>query len=200
MELVLENTKTQLSSAELEAQKHNAMINERYRRLQNALADQFAETSDSAQENENTETSVFTSVEDSVALEQAPQVTEYVQTRPSSALFTAEKFDRMQGMEQAYAAPAAVSAPVTVARVKSEVQYCLTPFAKIAMAIFTFVIVAMITLICVNTHIINQKSIKLKNLEKKKEQLMEQSEDLQRRIDEARSEEAIRAYAEAQGW
>lgn len=200
MELVLENMKTQLSSAEMEAQKHNAMINERYRRLQNALADQFAETSESAQETENTEISVYTSVEDSAALEQAPQVTEYVQTRSSAAVFTAEKFDRMQGMEQAYAAPVAISAPVMATRVKAEAQYSLTPFAKIAMAIFTFVIVAMITLICVNTHIINQKSIKLQNLEKKKEQLMEKSEELQSRIDEARSEETIRAYAEAQGW
>ena len=200
MESVLEKTTTQFSSAELEAQRHNAMINERYRQLQSAEADQFAEVNTFEQMNENTETSVYTSVEDSAALEQAPQVTEYVQTRSSSALFTTEKFDRMQGFENANAAPTAVSAPVTAARVKSVAQYSLTPFAKIVMAIFTFVIVAMITLICVNTHIINQKNIKLKNLEKKKEQLMEQSEELQRRIDEARSEEAIRAYAEAQGW
>jgi molecular chaperone GrpE len=41
MELVSEK-QTQLSSAELEAQQHNAMIKERYRRLQNAVADQFA--------------------------------------------------------------------------------------------------------------------------------------------------------------
>ncbi|MBQ7831408.1 MAG: hypothetical protein IJ393_04990 [Clostridia bacterium] len=199
MESVLEKTKTQFSSAELEAQKHNAMINERYRLLQSAEADQFAEANTFEQMNENTETSIYTSVEDSAALEQAPQVTEYVQTRSSSALFTAEKFDRMQGYENTQA-PAAISAPVTAARVKSVAQYSLTPFAKIAMAIFTLVIVAMITLICVNTHIINQKNIKLKNLEKKKEQLMEQSEELQRRIDEARSEETIRAYAAAQGW
>ena len=43
MELLRENVQTQESNAELEAQKHNAMINERYNRLKNAVANQFAE-------------------------------------------------------------------------------------------------------------------------------------------------------------
>ena len=62
-----------------------------------------------------------------------------------------------------------------------------------------FVIVAMLTMICINTQIIRQKKIQLKNLEQKKEQLMEQSEEIQRRIEAARSEETIRQYAVENG-
>ena len=43
MELFKEDTQVQMSQAELEAQKHNALISERYNRLKNAVANQFAE-------------------------------------------------------------------------------------------------------------------------------------------------------------
>ncbi len=207
METILENTKTQYSNATSEAQKHNAMINERYRKLQSAEAYQFAEDTYTAQETVAAP-SVYADSEENVAASvQTPQVTEYVPTPSASALFTTEKFERIQGYEEAAVevAPAVVAAPVIAApvtsiRVKTESQYSLTPLAKMVMAIFTLVIVAMISMICINTHLINQKRVKIQNLEKKKEQLMEQSEELQRRIEEARSEEAIRAYAEAHGW
>lgn len=206
METILENTKTQYSNATSEAQKHNAMINERYRKLQSAEAYQFAEDTYTAQETVAAPSVYADSTENVAASVQTPQVTEYVPTASASALFTTEKFERMQGYEEAVeVAPVVVAAPfiaapVTSVRVKTEAQYSLTPFAKMVMAIFTLVIVAMISMICVNTHLINQKRVKIQNLEKKKEQLMEQSEELQRRIEEARSEEAIRAYAEAHGW
>ena len=45
MEMVLEREATKLTNAELEAQQHNAQISERYRRLQSAVADQFASES-----------------------------------------------------------------------------------------------------------------------------------------------------------
>ena len=41
MELFKEDTQVQMSQAELEAQKHNALISERYNRLKNAVANRF---------------------------------------------------------------------------------------------------------------------------------------------------------------
>ena len=193
METLREKTETQVLDFELEAQKHNAMIKERYDRLKNAVDSQFAE---------ETEERVNTSVRDnaplyispnpknSAANAQAPMVRDFGSSIASS-VFTAERFNVMQPTQEV--------APVQAARVEMEAQYALSPFAKIAMAAFTFVIVAMLTLITVNTNILNQKRIKIQNLEKKHEQLMDQYEEVQRRIEAATSEETIREYAESQG-
>lgn len=199
MEAVRERMYTQMTEQE-EAQKHNAMINERYLRLQNAVADQFSnDTSVQGAENANAEAVVeeaplYISPSNVASLEQVPSVTEYV-APTAAALFTTQKFEAMQAYEQANAMPVEFAAPTKATETVEEVHYSLTPLAKIVMAVFTFVVVAMLTLICVNTQIIRQKKVQLKNLEQKKEQLMEQSEDLQRRIEAARSEETIRQYA-----
>ena len=203
MEAVRERMNTQLTEIE-EAQKHNAMINERYRRLQNAVADQFSNDT-TAQETEKAnaetvaeETPLYISPSNTASLEQVPSVTEYV-APAAAALFTTQKFEAIQSYETANATPVEFTAPVKATETAVEAHYSLTPLAKIVMAVFTFVIVAMLTLICVNTQIIRQKKIQLKNLEEKKEQLMEQSEEIQRRIEAARSEETIRQYAAENG-
>ena len=125
-------------------------------------------------------------------------MTEYV-APAASALFTTQKFEAVKAYEAANVAPVEFVEPVKAAEVAVEAHYSLTPLAKIVMAVFTFVIVAMLTMICVNTQIIRQKKIQLKNLEEKKDQLVEQSEEIQRRIEAAKSEEAILKYAEANG-
>lgn len=199
MELLREE-QVQVSSAELEAQKHNAMIKERYRRLQNAVADQFAavENAVHAEAPVKEEPAIYISpsaVNNTAVLEQEPKVTEYI-SPAASVLFTTEKFERITAEE-----PAVEVAPTPVASavVSTQAQYSLTPLAKVVMAVFTFVIVAMLTMICINTHMLGQKRVKIQNLEEKKEQLMEQYEDIQRRIEAAQSEEAIREYALSQG-
>ena len=211
MESLEERTTMQQVSADTtEAQKHNARIKERYYQLQHDLAGQFAEEKqENAQETSYAQSnapakSLYISpanVRNTAVLEQAPQVTEYVSPAAATALFTTEKFEMMRGFEETAVAPTPVQAiePMRVTAVAKEAQYSLTPFAKVFMTVFACVIVAMMSLICVNTHLINQKSIRIKNLEQKKEQLIEQSEELQRRIEEARSEETIREFAESQG-
>ena len=200
MELVREKTFTNVD-VNTEAQQHNAMIKERYRRLQNAIADQLAEDTHTNDERVSeaytevaAEQSLYISPSEARpgALEQAPQVTEYVAPTTATAVFTTEKFNAMP-------TPTASVKPAQVTAVATEAHYSLTPFAKVAMAVFTFVIVAMLTMICVNTNLIRQKNIKNKNLEQKKEQLMEQNEEIQRRIEDMTTEEAIRSYAESQG-
>ena len=199
----------QVSADVSEAQRHNEKIKERYYQLQNDLAGQFSEEKQTAmQETTRVEartpaTSLYISpvnVGNAAVLEQTPQVTEYVSPAAATALFTTEKFDRMTAGET-MVAPMPVQAvePMRVTAMAVEAQYSLTPLAKVVMAVFACVIVAMLSLICANTYLINQKSVRIKNLEQKKEQLMEQSEELQRRIEEARSEETIRQFAESQG-
>lgn len=205
MDLVLDERITQTTITEQEARNHNAQIKERYRRLQSAEADQFA--SDISERTE-TRASVLTPeapVYTAPVTEQAPTVTEFVTPREASAVFTTEKFERIQDMEQpaTYApveiAHTPVQRPAAVATTATEVGYSLSAFAKTVMAVFAMVVVAMLTLICINTHILNQKSVRLKNLEEKRDQLVEQNAELQERIEIAQSYETIRQYAESHG-
>ena len=201
MEAIRERTYTQVNEME-EAQKHNAMINERYLKLQNAVADQIS--NDTVQKEKQAETAaeeapLYISPSNAATLEQAPRVTEYV-APTATALFTTQKFEAVKAYEQTQTAPVEMLTPVQAMETSMEAQYSLSPLAKVVMAVFTFVIVAMLSMICVNTQIIRRKKVQLKNLEEKKEELMEKSEEIQRRIEAAKSEETIRQYAEANGY
>lgn len=202
MELVRERQMTQEVSTEREA--HNAQISERYRRLQSAEADQFAsEREGGTTVATQTEAPIYLSpVNDTPAMQQTPAVTDYVRQGAASALFTAEKFDRLEGFaaEQEMVAPTYAEPVYEQATATAAVErYALTPLAKIVMAIFTVVVVAMLAMIGVNSRIISQKKLQVKNLEQKREQLVEQHEEIQNRIEVAQSEESIRAWAESHG-
>ena len=205
METVLERQTITTPSADVLAkEQHNAMINERYRKLLSAEEDQFS-----------TQTPVFSAqttyaapVAETPVTQQTPQVTEYVRSDVAASLFSAEKFERLEGFatENAYTdtfAPTVVNAPAPVTQVRGTVKavesYGLTPFAKIAMAVFTLIVVALLTLIAVNSHTIQLKNIRLQNLEEKKQELLEKNEEIQRRIQEAKSEERVLEYAQSQG-
>ena len=202
METLREKTEMQVSNFELEAQKHNAMISERYNRLKNAVDSQFAEdtrTENRMVENTNVNGSarenkpLYISPNPRNATAYTPASTEY--SSVVSTLFTAENLDRIQRVEEV----APVATPVQATAVQMEERYTLSPLAKAVMAVFTCVIVAMLTMITINTNIISQKRIKIQNLEEKQERLMEEYEEVQRRIEAATSEETIREYAESQG-
>lgn len=192
-------------TVEKEAELHNAQINERYKRLQNAEADQFAEeTEDIRSESAySVRASVLTPeapvVENTATFEQIPQVTEFV--REKAPVFTTEKFNHIAETTAPVAIQAHVSIPVQepVTAVAKQAEYSLTAMAKAIMATFVAVVIMMLTLICINTQTIERKSIQLKNLEKQREELVEQNEELQRRIEIAQSEETIREYALSQG-
>jgi len=202
---------------EKEAQEHNALIKERYRRLQNAEASQFAEKEVNTIE-ENTLRSadiarantVYAPVfERTSAIEQTPQVTEYVRANVAEPIFTAEKFERLEETAQENNVMSAnvteipvsipVSTPVMTTENAMAERYSLTTFAKMMITVFATLVLAMLTLICINTYTINQKTLQLQDLEARKAELIEQNEAIQRRIADAKSEETIRAYAESQG-
>lgn len=207
----IELERTQVSMPQTEEQRiHNAMIRERYRRLQNAEADQFASEPKAQTVTQPVRASVLTPERPMVetpAVEQVPKVTEFVPTptRTQSPVFTTEKFAATQEQTATYTPPQQVAEmPVelytpTATATAVEAQYSLSRMAKLVMAAFTALVVVMLTLISVNSSIIRQKQIRIRNLEQKKEQLLEQNEEIQRRIQMAQSEETIREYALSQG-
>ena len=213
MEVVREREAVQVTNAELEAQQHNAQISERYRRLQNAVADQFTSQTYTAPVQASVSTLERTTyaapVQDTPVVEQVPQVTDYVSESISSSVFTAEKFNSVEiGNETAmsvatvaptYIAPVVEQAPTTAVEVGTQSQYALTPLAKVVMAVFAVVVVGMTSLIGVNSNIIEQKKMKIKNLEKQRQQLIEQHAEIQERIEIAQSEETILEWAKEQG-
>ena len=206
MEQVLER-RMRTTTVDLEAQKHNEQISERYRQLFSAEATQFsssvAETrveepraSVSVLEREKT----FAPVETPV-FEQAPQVTEFVHEKVTNPVFTVEKFERVENVATTQEVIMPTFTTPTMAQevaIAQEISYSLSPMAKIAMAVAGVLAVGMMSLIGVNSQIIRQKTVRLNNLQQQKRELISQNAELEERIKTATSEDTIRAWAESQ--
>lgn len=212
-----------------EARKHNAMIRERYRLLQNAEEAQLEKTFAEVEQQKRAEQ--FTAPAAPVApvvpavpeAPAAPVVKTQERAVPLTAqqkdLFTADTFRRV--VSGAAEAQAAVQAPVQApafrpvyvpGEAKEQVKaveksaekalesYSLTNAAKAVIAAVAAFVVLLIALIGVNTRILNAKGAELTMLEEKKAELVEQSRELANRIEKATSEETIAAWAQANGW
>ena len=214
---------------EEEERKHNAMIRERYRLLQNAEEAQLEKTFAEAEQQKRAEQ--FTAPAAPVApvvpaapeAPAAPVVKTQERAVPLTAqqkdLFTADTFRRV--VSGAAEAQAAVQTPVQApafrpvyvpGEAKEQVKaveksaekalesYSLTNAAKAVIAAVAAFVVLLIALIGVNTRILNAKGAELTMLEEKKAELVEQSRELANRIEKATSEETIAAWAQANGW
>ena len=212
-----------------EARKHNAMIRERYRLLQNAEEAQLEKTFAEAEQQKRAEqfTAPAAPVEPVVpAVPEAPaapvvktQERAVPLTAQQKDLFTADTFRRV--VSGAAEAQAAVQTPVQApafrpvyvpGEAKEQVKaveksagkalesYSLTNAAKAVIAAVAAFVVLLIALIGVNTRILNAKGAELTMLEEKKAELVEQSRELANRIEKATSEETIAAWAQANGW
>lgn len=212
-----------------EARKHNAMIRERYRLLQNAEEAQLEKTFAEAEQQKRAEQ--FTAPAAPVApvvpavpeAPAAPVVKTQERAVPLTAqqknLFTADTFRRV--VSGAAEAQAAVQTPVQApafrpvyvpgeakeqvkavekSAEKASESYSLTNAAKAVIAAVAAFVVLLIALIGVNTRILNAKGAELTMLEEKKAELVEQSRELANRIEKATSEETIAAWAQANGW
>lgn len=212
-----------------EARKHNAMIRERYRLLQNAEEAQLEKTFAEAEQQKRAEQ--FTAPAEPVApvvpaapeAPAAPVVKTQERAVPLTAqqkdLFTADTFRRV--VSGAAEAQAAVQTPVQApafrpvyvpgeakeqvkavekSAEKASESYSLTNAAKAVIAAVAAFVVLLIALIGVNTRILNAKGAELTMLEEKKAELVEQSRELANRIEKATSEETIAAWAQANGW
>ena len=212
-----------------EARKHNAMIRERYRLLQNAEEAQLEKTFAEAEQQKRAErfNAPAAPVEPVVpAMPEAPaapvvktQERAVPLTAQQKDLFTADTFRRV--VSGAAEAQAAVQTPVQApafrpvyvpGEAKEQVKaveksaekalesYSLTNAAKAVIAAVAAFVVLLIALIGVNTRILNAKGAELTMLEEKKAELVEQSRELANRIEKATSEETIAAWAQANGW
>ena len=187
-----------------EAELHNAQINERYQRLLNAEAEQFAEiTEKQAERTYQTRASVLAPekpVAETPVYEQTPQVREYTREAVSTPVFTTEKYNiTSQPQTSDVATVMPVQAPVMQASVAVEPQYSLTTFAKLVMVAVAMVVTLMFTIIGINSSIIARNHAQLNALQEQRAELVEENSEIMRRIEEATSEDAIRAWASEKG-
>lgn len=188
-----------IESTNVEAQKHNAQISERYRLLQNAEADQFS------QETFESENVAYAApvVEETPVVEQMPQVTDFVHESPVSPIFTTEKFENLTDVSEVKERAETVFVPELQQKTEETTalaeHYSLTTFAKLIIAAFAAVVIALLSLIAYNSQIIHQKRIQINGLEAQKEQLLQAQQELEARIAESQSEESILQWVESQG-
>ncbi len=192
MTMLRERAELLKSEAE-KAQKHNDSINENFQKIKNLVHAQFDEEEIEDVATEEVvdvveESPLYISPANVTKLEQAPLVTEYAAPTMEAAVAT-------QTYEMPQKSVEMVTAPVQASERAVEAVYALTPLAKVIMAAFTFVVIAMLSLIAMNTQIIRQKKMRIQNLEERKQQLVEESQEVERRIAAAQSEETIRQYA-----
>lgn len=219
MDTVMERSVMEKTLVDQEARLHNAQIKERYRKLQNAEADQFAQETYTTQARETDygvrasvlapEKTSFTSpvADHAPVVEQVPQVTEFVRTYNESPVFTTEKFNAVKEDVKSYASVATMpveiplqqQTPVKAEALSTEAQYSLSAFAKTVIAAFAALVVVMLTLICVNTQIIQNKTAQINALETQRQELLDIQAKIEERIVKAKAKETIREYAQSQG-
>ena len=176
-----------------EAQMHNAQIGERYQRLKNAEEQQFAEFV-----GKNVYATTYAPV-------QTPQTPEVTHTRVDSTLFTVETLDRtLQRATTAYA-PAQVEIPVQQPKVEqaqvAEMQptYALTSMAKKAIAVASVAVVAMMTMIGINSYALRLQATQIAAQEASNAAARSELMRIQNDISVATSEEAIAQWAMQNG-
>ena len=175
-----------------ERELHNSMINERYKEILGVVDGQFNERTPVVNVAPTyapvVEAPVSTPSYDVPTTEHAPHVTEYAPSSVAASVFTTETLDRI-APTPTYVAPQPVVSVKPV--VEKEASYSLTPMAKMVVAFFAAIVVLMLTLIGVNSHTIQSKTLQLQNLEQKKQELIERNEEIQRHIAELQTEESI---------
>lgn len=210
-----------------EARRHNEQIRQKYLQLQNAEEAQLSHVFENAEQQTRAEefnapaAPVSAMPAAPVAPAQTAQAKTVSLTEQQKDLFTADTFRRMvSGAAKAQVpvqAPVQESVQAPVYRPvftpapektqeavkqaeKSLESYSLTNAAKAVIAAVAAFVVLLITLIGINTRILNAKGVELSALEAKKAELAEQSRELAERIENATSEETIAAWAQANGW
>lgn len=214
MELELTREISMVDVEKRKAEEHNANINARYEALKNAESRQINNNMPT-QEVERAQSVVRAAVASlnscaapvygmTPTLEQTPHVTEFVPTREASAVFTTEKFEMAtpvapKNQEVAPMQPTLIADVTKNEAVAVNEGYSFSLFAKLTMAVFALVVIAMLTLIGINSNIIQQKTLELENLKLRKIELSEENEEIDQRIANAKSPETILQYAQSNG-
>ena len=193
MATLFENKTANTVSAKDAELLHNSQISENYRLLRDLENQQFATIQ---QERAGAQARANVLIRE--------QTVAVPRERVTSELFTAETLDRAirnNAVAERVETPVSNEQVNTVAveSVAREEVAVLSSFAKTVAAVFAAVIVMMLTVICINTQIINQKASYLSTLEQKKQELVAKELDLQEKIVRQTSKKAIEEFAEKYG-
>ncbi len=174
-----------------EAELHNSRINNMYTILQNAESEQLERLWEEAKN--APQASVL-------APEKPVEAPVYEHTPVESDLFTPATLDRtIERSAPLYPAYQPAPTQVAVEAEQEEYTFSLTSMAKKAIAIFASAAAVMMTLICVNTHIINQRRAEINALELSNANARATIAQLEEQIAIESSEESIREWALAEG-
>ncbi|MBQ4270000.1 MAG: hypothetical protein IJB97_10180 [Clostridia bacterium] len=201
---------------------HNSQIRERYRRLENAEADQFAQINAEQQQarlNAQPRAAVLTPERtDENRVAQAPNVTEFERRASDFSLFTPETLDRTLERSAAMEAPAqnvvempaqyidttpemsVATAETTAEAVVEREEYGLTGRGKAVIGAFCGFVCAMLCVIGINSNIIAKNEAKLQALEATRQELLLEKAKIQADIDQITSEENVNRWAIENGW
>lgn len=195
------------------AQLHNAQLEANFKilletenRQWEAIKNNSARMSATLTPTRPVETSTPVQTQAHTKVEQTPVITEYKHTVPD--LFRSQTMEKVLARSavetviptaEVYTAPISDFAPVETVAAEAEEQYGLSAFAKKILIAFCATVTAMLAIIGVNSHIINQKNININQLEQKRQELLEENAEIQARIERAQSEETIRQYAQSHG-
>lgn len=207
MATVIENRPAEYTIDE-EQIRHNARIRERYDFLMNAEDNQLQDVyesgklSDAVYAPERPATPAPMQEMNVMATPTAPT---YSHTVADSRLFGPEMLDRRLLREEitmplATKPEACVEMGEQSENIVQETLECkLSPFAKAVGAFFGVAVVAMLSLIALNTKVMQRKNIKMKKLEEKRSELRLQSSEIEARIQAAQSPESIAKWATEHG-
>ena len=192
MATLLENQTPTMSAKQAEL-LHNSQISENYRLLRDLESRQF-ETIERERASLQSNANVLT----------VERPAELPRERVTSDLFTVETLDRAIRNNAVAEQVESIVEPVqpqavAVENVMQEDVAMLSSFAKTVAAVFAAVIVMMLTIISINTQIINQKASYLSTLEQKQHELVAKELDLQEKIARQTSKKAIEEFAEKYG-
>ena len=192
MATLLENQTPTMSAKQAEL-LHNSQISENYRLLRDLESRQF-ETIERERASLQSNANVLT----------VERPAELPRERVTSDLFTVETLDRAIRNNAVAEQVESIVEPVqpqavAVENVMQEDVAMLSSFAKTVAAVFAAVIVMMLTIISINTQIINQKASYLSTLEQKQHELVAKELDLQEKIIRQTSKKAIEEFAEKYG-
>ena len=195
------------------AELHNSGISEAYRFLTETVDRQLSEIKN-ARETTRAHSSTI-EIERPVSTEKVMpktpatyepkrEYTPYTHEKVDSDLFRAETLDRairnnLYREETVVPVEMPVERVEEIASVKVEDRAYLSSFAKTAIAVFCAVVTMMLTMICINTQVLNQKALQITQLEQTHNELVANNVKLRKQIEDATSEETIEEFALANG-
>ena len=188
-------TREQAAAIENAAALHNAQINERYLRLKNAIDEQFEEVKAEAYAPRASVLAPEKPVETT-----KPETVEFTHTRVDSPLFTAETLDRTLERNAVAEQETVLEMPTVAPTMEVAPAYSLNMSAvKKAVAAFVGTVAVLLTVIGINTQIINANEAKIAMIEQRNAAVVAEIAELQEQIAIAESEETIAAFAQANG-